>query len=191
MKAGRKSKDRFDIELKDIYEYVCETLAIDIKDSRRTALYVNGRTLFLSIATKTTDASREHLGEWIGRDHSTATFGINRLIDPLMKDEYYKGLFNTYVNLFKAKEIKPREDNSGTLVDALKEINRLKEVVLSMNEIETTIHNSLTENEAIYRTLNDVEMSEYDTRATNVLKSFSWKRKELSRKEVFETINCA
>jgi len=49
----------------------------------------------------------------------------------------------------------------------------------------------LTINERAYRDLSAEDRLDYDYRASNVLKSFEWKRKELNRKEVFETINCS
>ena len=44
-------------------------------------------------------------------------------------------------------------------------------------------------NERAYRDLSAEDRLDYDYRASNVLKSFEWKKKELSRKEVFEIIN--
>jgi len=47
----------------------------------------------------------------------------------------------------------------------------------------------LTENEEKYRGLSDEDKAVYDERASLVLKSFEWKRKDDNRKEVFEIIN--
>ena len=187
-KAGRVELKKFNVELTDIYDYVCNSLEVDIKSKRRTKLYVNGRTLFLAIATKTTKASREHMGRYINRDHSTVTFGVNRLMDDLLKEEYYMNLLTTYATLKAGKEMKQESDNKSTLVDALLEINRLKDIVSEFKApvIPLTVH--LTQNELDYRELSDQEKEEYDMRAKNVLKSFIWKRKDANRKEVFEII---
>ena len=47
----------------------------------------------------------------------------------------------------------------------------------------------LTDNEEKYRGLSEEDRLVYDERASLVLKSFDWKRKDDNRKEVFEIIN--
>ena len=188
-KAGRVFLNKFNIELTDIYDYVCSSLGIDIKSSRRTILYVDGRTLFLAIANKTTNASREHMGSYINRDHSTVTFGINRLMDDLLKKERYMNLLTTYATLKVGKEIKQQSDSKSTLADALLEINRLKDIVSEFEAPTIPVAVDLTQNELYYRELNDEDKRIYDERASLVLKSFAWKRKDDNRKEVFEIIN--
>tara|TARA_R110002167_G_scaffold184155_2_gene384650 strand:+ start:797 stop:1381 length:585 start_codon:yes stop_codon:yes gene_type:complete len=190
-KAGRVERDKFNVELTEIYNYVCDSLRIDISLKRRTKLYVNGRTLFLAIATNTTNASREHLGTYIGRDHSTVTFGVNVLMDELLQNDYYKGLYDTYANFKAVKYVNENIHKKDTLSNALIEINRLKGFIKNINKPLVPLSVDLTPNEINYRGLSDEEKVEYDIRAKTVLKSFIWKRKDANRKEVFETINCA
>jgi hypothetical protein len=197
-KVGRVCKDKFSAELMDIRRYVSSYFSIDIGSDTRTREFVNSRTLYICIAKATTNASRMEIGRHINRDHSSITFAVNNLCDNLMLNKKYLDIYNTYVNIKLIDGIKKGSqlNNLGDFVEALEEINRLKEIVSVLKDnisftdvIKEVSIDELTDNEKAYRALNSEDKRVYDERSNMVLKSFKWKRKDDSRKEVFETIN--
>lgn len=188
-------KDRFELELNTAYDYVTDSLGLDIKKECRGREYSEARTLFVAIASKTTNASRKVIGEHINRDHSTVTYTVRKLVSSLLEDDKYKSLYHTFIDLILADSPKGKFNKRRTLTTAINEINNLKKhIELSENEkaealVVASAEQNLTDNERAYRELSDEDAKIYDERANLVLKSFAWKRKDDNRKEVFETIN--
>jgi len=179
-------------DLLTIYSFVNSALDIDIADKTRKAPYVLGRTLYYMIALKTTNAPYESISYIVDRDHSTVSHARKNLFDQL---KMYKDVYRFY-QIYTDEYIKESIDDQGKLsnfIVAKEELDRLsiiekKYEALSAISLGMT---RLTINERAYRDLSAEDRLDYDYRASNVLKSFEWKRKELNRKEVFETINCS
>ena len=177
-------------DLLTAYMFVNSALDIDIADKKRETKYVLGRTLYYMIALKTTNASYDSIANVVDRHHSTVSHSRKNLFDQL---KMYKEVYR-YYEIYTDEYIKESIDNQGKLsnfVVAKDELDRLsiieeKYEALKAISLDVT---RLTVNERAYRDLSAEDRLDYDYRASNVLKSFEWKKKELSRKEVFEIIN--
>ena len=179
-------------DLLTIYSFVNSALDIDIADKTRKAHYVIGRTLYYMIALKTTNAPYESISYIVDRDHSTVSHAIKNLFDQL---KMYKDVYK-YYEIYTDEYIKESIDNQGKLsnfIVAKEELDRLSIIEKKYEELKAISLDMtrLTINERAYRDLSAEDRLDYDYRASNVLKSFEWKRKELNRKEVFEIINCS
>lgn len=171
------------------YNYVNSVLDIDIASKSRAQLYVDGRTLYYMLANKTTGASYSEIALIVDRDHSTVTHANQKLVDRLRQNKKFLSYYNTYIKNFFV-----HVDNSEEIrqfVTDQEELVRLRAVEDAFLELKlsTTLVEALTENEVAYRSLSKEEKLQYNDRASIVLKSFVWKRKEEDRKEVFEIIN--
>lgn len=187
---GNKKTEYNREDLLTAYSFVNSALDIDIADKKREAKYVLGRTLYYMIALKTTNASYDSIAKVVNRHHSTVSHSRKNLFDQL---KMYKDVYR-YYEIYTDEYIKESIDNQGKLANfvvAKDELDRLsiiekKYEALKAISLDVT---RLTINERAYRDLSAEDRLDYDYRASNVLKSFEWKKKELSRKEVFEIIN--
>jgi len=176
-------------DLMTSYNYVCEILDIDIASKNRAQLYIDGRTLYYMLATKTTGASLSEIGLVVNRDHSTVTHANQKLTVELRRNPKFLSYYDTYIKNFYV-ERKNSEEIRQFVTDQ-KELVRLRSIedaYLKMR-IDTCHVSALTANEIAYRELSVEDRLGYDTRADLVLKSFAWKLRDANRKEVFEIIN--
>lgn len=177
-------------DLLTAYSFVNSALDIDIADKKRETKYVLGRTLYYMIALKTTNASYDSIAKVVNRHHSTVSHSIKNLFDQL---KMYKDVYR-YYEIYTDEYIKESIDNQGKLAnfvvakDELDRLSIIEEKYEALKAISLDV-TRLTINERAYRDLSAEDRLDYDYRASNVLKSFEWKKKELSRKEVFEIIN--
>ena len=146
--------------LKDIVKFVNERAGVDIRVVSRKRDIIEARTIYYMIASKATRASVETIGGIVNKDHSTVTYAKKALFDIIKQDRFYMNIYREYFNI-------PLD----------------KGVVRSISD------ETLTDNEKAYRGLSEEDKRIYDERASLVLKSFEWKRKDDNRKEVFEIIN--
>jgi chromosomal replication initiation ATPase DnaA len=72
--------------LKQIIEYVNLNLKIDIGSDTRKREYVEGRSLYFTLARKHTMFSYEEIGQHIGRNHATVIWGCNRVFEFAIKE---------------------------------------------------------------------------------------------------------
>lgn len=171
------------------YNYVNGVLDIDIASKSRAQLYVDGRTLYFMLATKTTGASLAEIALVVNRDHSTVTHANQKLVVRLRKNKMYLSYYDTYIkNFFVAPENSEEIRQFVTDQEELVRLRAVEDAYLEMR-LNTTHVEALTENEIAYRDLSMASKMEYDTRASLVLKSFAWKLRDANRKEVFEIIN--
>jgi hypothetical protein len=112
------------------------------------------------IASKATRASVETIGGIVNKDHSTVTYAKKALFDIIKQDRFYMNIYREYFN-----------------------------IPLDKGNVRSVYDETLTDNEKAYRGLSEEDKRIYDERASLVLKSFEWKRKDDNRKEVFEIIN--
>ena len=176
-------------DLYTVYNYVNSILDIDIASKSRAQLYVDGRTLYYMLANKTTNASYSEIALIVNRDHSTVTHANQKLVDRLRQNNKFLSYYNTYIKNFFV-----HVDNSEEIrqfVADQEELVRLRAVEDAFLELRlnTTVVSALTENEIAYRALPKEDKAQYNDRASLVLKSFEWKRKDATRKEEFEIIN--
>lgn len=177
-------------DLLTAYSFVNSALDIDIADKKRETKYVLGRTLYYMIALKTTNASYDSIAKVVNRHHSTVSHSRKNLFDQL---KMYKDVYR-YYEIYTDEYIKESIDNQGKLAnfvvakDELDRLSIIEEKYEALKAISLDV-TRLTINERAYRDLSAEDRLDYDYRASNVLKSFEWKKKELSRKEVFEIIN--
>jgi len=184
-------KDNYKEELQDILTYVNGVLGIKIQSENRTQEYVDGRTMYIRIANKTTKASRAEVGRHINRDHSTVTFGTRKLVPELIGKPKYDEMYNTYINIKLDNDVKHVDSVlTDGFANSLTEIIRLKALVKSILEEKAEKEDTfLTENEKAYRMLTDSEQNVYNERASIVLKSFAWKRKDDVKSNEYKEIN--
>jgi len=155
-----KNKDMKNEEkLKSIVEFVNRRVGLDIMLPSRRVDVIDARALYYKIALKETRASMNVIGKIVGKSHATVIHTRNNVFPLLEKDDFYMNIYREYFG----QEIKK---------DVIRAID---------NEI-------LTDNEKLYRGLSDDDKRIYDERASLVLKSFEWKRKDDEREEVFEKI---
>jgi IS30 family transposase len=177
-------------DLLTAYSFVNSALDIDIADKKRETKYVLGRTLYYMIALKTTNASYDSIAKVVNRHHSTVSHSRKNLFDQL---KMYKDVYR-YYEIYTDEYIKESIDNQGKLAnfvvakDELDRLSIIEEKYEALKAISLDV-TRLTINERAYRDLSAEDRLDYDYRASNILKSFEWKKKELSRKEVFEIIN--
>lgn len=146
--------------LESIVKFVSRRTGTDILTKSRRTDVIDARALYYKIALKDTRASMNVIGEVVGKSHATVIHTRNNVIPLIEEDIFYMNIFNEYFGLELEKE--------------------------TIRDIDNEI---LTDNEKAYRELSDEEKRIYDDRASLVLKSFEWKRKDEDRKEVFEIIN--
>ena len=166
---ARSKTKTYRTELDKIYLFVNNHFKVDIADAKRTSHYVSLRALYYKIAAKTTLATYDAISEVVNRDHATFMHARANLFDYIMTIPDVKNAYNVYF---------------GLDVEALPHstMTKLREIV----ETKKGGHNVvLTTNELAYRELSDSQKSDYDERASLILKSFSWKQYN----STFETIN--
>ena len=146
--------------LKAIVEFVTRRTGADILAKSRQTDVTDARALYYKIALKDTRASMNVIGEAVGKSHATVIHTRNNVFPLLERDDFYMNIYRE----FFGEEIK-----EGVIRD-----------------IDCQV---LTKNEKMYRELSEEDRRIYDERASLVLKSFEWKRKDDNRKEVFEIIN--
>lgn len=146
--------------LKAIVEFVTRRTGADILAKSRQTDVTDARALYYKIALKDTRASMNVIGEAVGKSHATVIHTRNNVFPLLERDDFYMNIYRE----FFGEEIK-----EGVIRD-----------------IDSQV---LTKNEKMYRELSEEDRRIYDERASLVLKSFEWKRKDDNRKEVFEIIN--
>ena len=186
--ANTKNKFKYN-DLMNAYNYVNALLDIDIASKSRAQLYIDGRTLYYMLATKTTGASLAEIGLVVDRDHSTVTHANQKLTVELRKNPKYLGYYDTFIKKFYVKHENSKEIRQFVTDQAeLVRLRATEDAYLELR-LNTTHVESLTENEIAYRALDMASRMEYDTRASLVLKSFAWKLRDANRKEVFEIIN--
>lgn len=146
--------------LNDIIDYVTRRTGANILDKSREVDVTNARALYYKIALRKTRASMNAIGAAVGKSHSTVIHTRVNVFNLIEEDDFYMNIYRDFFG--------------ETIVeDVLRPVD---------NEI-------LTKNEKDYRNLSNEDKAIYDERATLVLKSFEWKRKDDNRKEVFEIIN--
>jgi len=145
--------------LEEIVNYVTRRTGADVLAKSRQTDVTDARALYYKIALKDTRASMNVIGEAVGKSHATVIHTRNKVFPLIEDDVFYMNIYREYFGLELEKE-------------AIRVVD---------NEI-------LTANEKAYRELSDEDRNVYDERASLVLKSFEWKRKDDNRKEVFETI---
>lgn len=146
--------------LKEIAEFVTRRTGSNIMSASRQVDVTDARALYYKIALKDTRASMNKIGAAVGKSHATVIHTRNNVMPLLEQDDFYMNIYRE----FFGEDIK-----EGAIRD-----------------IDCQV---LTSNEKLYRDLSDGDKKIYDERASLVLKSFAWKRKDDNRKEVFETIN--
>ena len=146
--------------LKEIAEFVIRRTGSNIMAASRQVDVTDARALYYKIALKDTRASMNKIGAAVGKSHATVIHTRNNVIPLLEQDDFYMNIYRE----FFGEDIK-----EGAIRD-----------------IDCQV---LTSNEKLYRDLSEGDKKIYDERASLVLKSFAWKRKDDNRKEVFETIN--
>ena len=146
--------------LKDIVKFVTRRTGTDILTKSRQTDVTDARALYYKIALKDTRASMNVIGKIVGKSHATVIHTRNNVFPLIENDIFYMNIFREYFGEELEKE-------------AIRVVD---------NEI-------LTSNEKTYRGLSEEDKRIYDERASLVLKSFEWKRKDDNRKEVFEIIN--
>jgi chromosomal replication initiation ATPase DnaA len=72
--------------LKQIIEYVNINLKIDIRNESRMQNYVEGRSLYFTLARKHTMFSYQEIGKSIGRNHATVIWGCNSVFKHALKE---------------------------------------------------------------------------------------------------------
>jgi chromosomal replication initiation ATPase DnaA len=110
--------------LKQIIEYVNLNLKIDIGSDTRKREYVEGRSLYFTLARKHTMFSYEEIGQHIGRNHATVIWGCNRVFEFAIKEnKLIKKTYDAFI--FKDSN----------------EIDRLIYLTKELHELETKILN--------------------------------------------------
>ena len=145
--------------LENIVKFVSRRTGADIVTKSRRTDVIDARALYYKIALKDTRASMNLIGSVVGKSHATVIHTRNNVIPLIEEDIFYMNIFREYFGLELEKE--------------------------TIRDIDNEI---LTDNEKAYRELSDEEKKIYNDRASLVLKSFEWKRKDEERKEVFEII---
>ena len=184
-------KDYKQSDLKLAYDFVCDVIGRDIGSKCRVPYVVDGRTLFYMIALQTTNASYVNIAKMVNRDHSTVAHSVKSCFHLIRQDKKLMSFYNVYIENHineKAIDNTPIEDLKK-YNDLLKEHNTLLDLY-NRQALKDQSSTFLTDNEKMYRKLSKEERSLYDSKASIVLKSFEWKRKDSKRKEVFEIINC-
>jgi len=146
--------------LKTIVEFVTRRTGADILAKSRQTDVTDARALYYKIALKDTRASMNVIGEAVGKSHATVIHTRNNVFPLLERDDFYMNIYREFFG------------------------EEIKEDVI--RDIDCQV---LTNNEKMYRELSEEDRRVYDERASLVLKSFEWKRKDDNRKEVFEIIN--
>ena len=146
--------------LKEIAEFVTRRTGANIMSASRQVDVTDARALYYKIALKDTRASMNKIGAAVGKSHATVIHTRDNVMPLLEQDDFYMNIYRE----FFGEDIK-----EGAIRD-----------------IDCQV---LTSNEKLYRDLSEGDKKIYDERASLVLKSFAWKRKDDNRKEVFETIN--
>jgi hypothetical protein len=178
-------------DLQTAYEFVCDVIGRDINTKSRIPYVVDGRTLYYMIALETTEAPYEAIADLVNRDHSTVSHAIKHSIHLVKQDKDLMGYYELYLKTYVTESGKHKK-----AIADLKAYNDLLEdhrILLNLYNIQLLKAESsteLTNNEKLYRDLSEDERSHYDSKASLVLKSFEWKRRESNRKEEFEVINC-
>ena len=147
-------------KLESIVKFVSRRTGSDISLVSRDREIVYARALYYKIALKETKASLKNIGAVIGKNHATVIHARDKAFHLIEQDDFYMNIHRE----FFGQEIKQ---------DVIRDVD---------NEI-------LTDNEKMYRGLSNEDKKIYDERASLVLKSFAWKRRDENRKEVFEIIN--
>ena len=174
---------KYQKELKRIKTFVEKYSEYDIGGKLRDTEAVRFRTLFIKLATETTECTLLQIGQAINRDHTTVLYARTTLFDELMTIKRFVNIYNQY-----------KMDILGHKIDEKyldeQQYNKLQEKYNDLLATKIPINKAfnLTKNEHIYRTLSDDEKKVYDERAELVLKSFEWKRKDAERKEEYEII---
>tara|TARA_R100000951_G_scaffold20114_1_gene16915 strand:+ start:714 stop:1286 length:573 start_codon:yes stop_codon:yes gene_type:complete len=177
-------------DLQTAYQFVCDVIGRDIKTRSRIPHVVDGRTLFYMIALETTEAPYEAIAGVVDRNHSTVSHAIKHSIHFIKQDRELMGYYELYLKNYITESGKHKK-----AIADLKAYNDLLEdhrILLNMYNLQLLKDESsldLTENEKQYRDLSEEEKSHYDSKASLVLKSFEWKRRDSVRKESFEIIN--
>ena len=146
--------------LKEIAEFVIRRTGANIMAASRQVDVTDARALYYKIALKDTRASMNKIGAAVGKSHATVIHTRDNVMPLLEQDDFYMNIYRE----FFGEDIK-----EGAIRD-----------------IDCQV---LTSNEKLYRELSEGDKKIYDERASLVLKSFAWKRKDDNRKEVFEIIN--
>ena len=174
---------KYQKELKRIKDFVEKYSEYDIGGKLRNTEAVRYRTLFIKLATETTECTLLQIGQAINRDHTTVLYARTTLFDELMTIKSFVNIYNQY-----------KMDILGHKIDEKyldeQQYNKLQEKYNDLLATKIPINKAfnLTKNEHIYRTLSDDEKKVYDERAELVLKSFEWKRKDEQREEVYDII---
>ena len=146
--------------LKEIIDFVSDRTGADVTCSSRRTDVTDARALYYKIALNTTKASMEVIGSAVGKSHSTVVHTRANVVPRIDQDLFYVDIYRDFISKDTKEKFKG-EVSSDTLTDI---------------EIQ-------------YRGLSKEDREIYDERASLVLKSFDWKRKDDNRKEVFEIIN--
>ena len=149
-----------EIKLKQILDYVNKKTGVDSSLSNRNREVIYARALYYKIALRAVKASYKNIGSLVKKNHATVIHAKNKVFYEIEKDDFYMDPYREYFGEKKHKDV--------------------------AKVVEKKI---LTDNEKAYRKLSDEDKITYDERASLVLKSFEWKRKDDNRKEVFEIIN--
>lgn len=173
----------YEKELKRIKNFVERYSEYDISAKLRDTEAVRFRTLYIKIATETTECTLKQIGEVINRDHSTILYARTTLFDELMTIKRFVNIYNQYKMNVLGHKVDEKYLDEQQYNKLQEKYNDLLAFKIPVNDVV-----NLTKNEHIYRTLSDADKKIYDERAALVLKSFEWKRKDAQRKEVFDII---
>jgi len=174
---------RYEKELKRIKNFVEKYSEYDISAKLRDTEAVRFRTLYIKLATETTECTLSQIGKVIKRDHSTVLYARKTLFDELMTIKRFVNIYNQYKMNVLGQQVDEKYLNEQQYNKLREKYNDLLAFKIPVNDVV-----NLTKNEHIYRTLSDEDKKTYDERAALVLKSFEWKRKDAQRKEVFDII---
>ena len=84
--------------LKQIIEYVNLNLKIDIGSDTRKREYVEGRSLYYTLAKKHTMFSDQEIGERIGKNHATVLHGRKKVFTHALKEnKLIKKAYDTFI----------------------------------------------------------------------------------------------
>ncbi len=180
---------RYENELKRIKNFVERYSEYDISAKLRDTEAVRFRTLYIKIATETTECTLKQIGKVINRDHTTVLYARATLFDELMTVKRFVNIYNQYKMNVLGHKVDEKYLNEQQYNKLQKKYNDLLAFKIPVNDVVPVndVFN-LTKNEHIYRTLSNDDKKIYDERAELVLKSFEWKRKDSERKEVFDII---
>jgi len=168
--------------LKHILSYVEGTFGTEIGTKSREHEIVLQRALYFKLALDTSKSSMSLIGKLVNRDHATVIHAKNNLFQEVMSDSVYSKAYHSYLSSLKPSTQSDYTDLVNGLLAKVEQVNEINAVLNTLLNKEAE---ELTDNEVMYRNLNEEQRRIYDERAALVLKTFRWKTKNK-----YEQINC-